>query len=293
MSAIATRAVLASVHLTALSSAKKDDKITNDVLSTNHATASKRSKWSTDLWPNGALEPITQLHGQIRRYFTSMTLPWADSGTRLLPQAKFMEYSTELQQFSDKLDHLVDAFIANYDTHVRAARVQNGAMFRPEFYPTAAVARQRFSFASDIQPVPVIGDFRIAASESEIKEMEASLAAKIERAAKLAEKELVDRITEPLAKIVDKLKNPPEDGKKVIFRDTLIDNVREIVREIPAYNLSDNPVLTQVATMLQTPGGIATMSPDALRESRELQTLAVSQAESFLGQLQSIFGDAA
>lgn len=286
---IAHRAVLASIHLTKMSGHAHDKALTSKILIDAMATASS-GKWSTDLWPNGATKPIEKLDGEIRRYFLSQTLPWADSGVRLLPQSRFMEYSAELNNFADKRRVLVDEFIGNYDTHVRAARVQNGTLFRPECYPDRAVAKDRFKFASDIQPVPSAGDFRVSASADEVAEMEASLAGKIERATRMAERELITRLAEPLAKVIEKLSEDTDPGKSPIFRDSLITNIREIVDKIPDFNLNDNPVLADLHAKMTSVGSVALTNPELLRQSGELRSLMAQQANGFLNQLNDIFG---
>ncbi len=286
---IENRAILVSVHLTKMSGACIDKKITEQVLHQEYASGSA-GKWSTDLFPNGALKPISKVDGDIRKYFIDQTLPWADSGVRLLPQSRFMEYSNELSNFSVIRDQKVDEFFNNYDYHIREAQRTLGGLFRSEFYPSENAARKKFKFSSDVQPVPSSGDFRTDAPKDEIKAMEESLAAKMERAAELAERDLAERLAVPLAKMVEKLNAPTEDGKSPIFRDTLITNIRDIVEKIPSFNITGNPAFDALHKSMTSPGAITHFTAGLIRDSPELRKNAAAQAGLFLTQLEDMFG---
>jgi hypothetical protein len=274
-----------------MSGACIDKKITERVLNQEYAQGNA-GKWSTDLFPNGALKPIAKVDGDIRKYFLEQTLPWADSGVRLLPQSKFFDYSNELSNFDVVRQQKIDEFFANYDDHIRNAQSTLGNLFRSEFYPSEHAARKKFKFTSDVQPVPSSGDFRTDAPKAELKAMEDSLAAKMERAAELAEKDLAERLAGPLAKLVEKMNAAEAEGKKPLFRDTLIGNIREIVEKIPAFNITGNPAFDSLHQMMMSPGALTHFTPELLRDNAEARKLASQQASLFINKLEDMFGPA-
>jgi hypothetical protein len=288
---IETRAILVSVHLAKMSGARIDKRITERVKTQEYATG-KAGKWSTDLFPNGALEPINAIDGEIRKYFLKQTLPWADSGVRLLPQSRFFDYSNELSNFDILRQQKVDQFFLHYDDHVREAQSKLQGLFRSELYPSEPVARKKFVFTSDVQPVPSSGDFRTDAPKAEMKAMEESLAAKMERAAELAERDLAERLVTPLAKLVEKLNAPTKDGKSPVFRDTLLTNIRDIVAKIPAFNVTGNPAFDDLHRSMTQPGALSHFTAGMIRDVPELRKNAAEQAGLFLTKLEDMFGPA-
>jgi hypothetical protein len=66
--------------------------------------------------------------------------------------------------------------------------------------------------------------------------------------------------------------------------------LRDIVRDIPAFNVTGNTAFDQLHQHLSSPGSLANFTPEQLRSNPELKTLAVQQAGVFLDQLSDIFG---
>jgi len=288
---IANRAILASVHLCKLSATSIDEGITSKVLHDNQANG-RSGKWSTNLFPNGALDPIKKMDGQIRNYFYEKTLAWGDSnGLRLLPQSLFMAFSEQMTEFKDARTDIVDQFMTDYADHIAAAQRINGSLFRSGSYPAPAVARSKFVFDIGNEPIADSNDFRVNASKEEVDQMKASLERKMARALKSAERDLAERIAGPLAKMVQKLKEKPKGNKKSpMFKDSLITNIREITTEIPDFNVTDNPAFAALHEAMSKSGSVGMLTPAAVRKSPELQEIAIAQGESFLNQLNEVFG---
>lgn len=289
---IENRAILVSVHLKKMSSACTDKNVTTQVLRDKFASGNA-GKWSTEMFPNGALSPIAKIDGEIRKYVAGETLPWADSGTRLLPQCKFFDYSNELSNFSTLRNGAINEFFLHYQDHIDEAKRTLGSLFRPELYPNPGAARKKFSFTSDVQPVPTVGDFRTDAPKAELQEMEESLRAKMERAAEIAERGLAERIAGPLTDIFEKLSATGKNGKPKTFHDSLIGNLRSIVNEIPAFNITGNPKFDELYATMSSAGSLANLPPSVIRETPELRKIAVGQAEQFLAKIEDIFGPGA
>jgi len=284
------QAVLTSVHLTLLSSSRIDKTITQRVLN-NAGASGNAGHWKTALFPNGALDPVSKFDGTIGAYNRKMTLPWSDKGTRILPQAKFMEYTDQMSELSERRAQLVDEFMDKYDDFVDEVRRSSQGIFRDDFYLPKEVARTKFSMKCDIQPIPGIQDFRVDASKKEVAEMEKALAEKLGRAVESAETDLAERIALPLAKLVEKLSEKPKDGKKdVIFHDTLFSNISEIVREIPAFNITGNPAFEELHRKMSAPGAIANLNAEIVRGNPAMKEVATKQATIFLDQLNEVFG---
>lgn len=276
-------AILVSLHLAKLSARKTDEATTVETIARKGATGDA-GKWQTNLFPAGSLEPIAKLDGEIRRFHYEKTLPWADDGNRLLPSRMFQVYSAEMRRFaSDRQSRVLD-FQQKWPSIVADAQVQLGSLFCPSNYPNQSTVIDKFKFRWDTSPVPGRGDFRIDVPAKEMEAMERSLAEKIEAAETIARNDLVGRITAPLGKIVDRLSDP--DGR---FRDSLIENLRQIAGSIDVLNITGDSRLAEIAAALNSADSIIHADPKALRSDPTYRSVVLRTAESYLGQLNEVF----
>ena len=99
---------------TSVWTARKLDRGTTDELVHNKNAGSKAAARVNKnlLAGRTELEVIVQHVTNVRQQFINpRTLPWSDSGLRLLPTIDFMEFIKRIQQEEDKFWQLVDDFI--------------------------------------------------------------------------------------------------------------------------------------------------------------------------------------
>ena len=98
-----------------------------------------------------------------------------------------------------------------------------------------------------------------------------------------AKRELVRRMVEPLRAMATKLAEQPKDGRSdVIFRDTLIDNVREIVQLAPKLNLSGDPAIDAFVAEME---GLTRYNPETLRKDKATRAGVAEKAADTLKRL--------
>jgi hypothetical protein len=72
------------------------------------------------------LEVINQKVGAARTYVYDNTLPWSDSGTRLLPTKRFNEFQSRMMAFENDFVQSVNEFVAVYPTLITAQAMASG-----------------------------------------------------------------------------------------------------------------------------------------------------------------------
>src|SRR6185369_3013865 len=92
---LAEKAVLASLNISQWSGRKLDRKITDEV-NESHGAVADAGRYNKLLVAKVTLDPIQQIVGEARSYHIRMTLPWSDSGTRILPSALYLEYTKKI-----------------------------------------------------------------------------------------------------------------------------------------------------------------------------------------------------
>jgi len=159
---IDTCAMLVEVNVRQWTARKLDRNTTDEVLATKQAGSKGAARVNKNLLAGRPeLETINQCVGEIRTYVYDVTLPWSDSGLRLLTTSKFMEFNQRMQDYEDKFNALVDDFVTTYPTLITAQAMALGDMFNRTEYPTPDDIKHRFDFRVNYMPVPTSGDFRV------------------------------------------------------------------------------------------------------------------------------------
>ena len=178
--------------------------------------------------------PINQLISSINEgynYHKTHTLPYIDKGPRILPNAMYEEYTTELRQRISNTESLKVKLMPQYDVFVQqdinarsASAIAKGIPPKASIddYPAAHEFESRMGFDIRFSPLPDRKHFLFDLSDADVSNFTQAMQ-DVERA---AHNDAVSRMLEPLKHLVEKLNKPiGTDGS--IFRDTAIENVVE------------------------------------------------------------------
>ena len=161
--------------------------------------------------------------------------------------------------------------------------VRLGALANPADYPSRSEIRAKFDAKINFFPIPSTNDFRIDVSEEDKAEM----AKAIKDAEAGVAKYLVKELLAPVKRFVDKLSVPiGEDGS--VFRDTLVDNIVELVERLPALNIANDPDVEMIISGLRTVTD--TFSADHLRDSPVMRDRARQQMAQIQSQMAAFMG---
>lgn len=283
MSFLASRAMLAHVKISLWSARALDRKVTDEV-NQSHGARADAGRYNKSLIDPAALAPIVTAQGAVRAYHYANTLPWEDDGARLLPSALFDAYSTRVRQFGEEFDAAVATFLDAYPAHVEAARVRLNGMFRAEDYPSAGDIAKRFAFRRTIGAVPSPEDFRVALGDAQSALIRAEIEERAAEALRAAMADVNARVTDAVGKMAEKLRayNPGSKGERAegIFRDSLVENVRDLAAILPGLNITSDPILAKVAARMSAE--LVQHDAAELRESATLRETIAASAESIL-----------
>lgn len=241
---IQSRAMLATLSISAWTARKQDKKVSAEVEKAH--SAHDAGRYNKLLVNKTLLDPINKLISKIREYHYSMTLPWADSGARLLPSKLFMDYTTAFRGFKDEFSKHVKELQIAYPAEVQAARNRLGTMYEPEDYPQAWELDGRFGINLEFTPVPDAHDFRVDVSLEAQDELRASVTQAVADRQAAAVKATYTRVREVVSKIAERLSIPD-----AIFKDTLITHARDLSAVLEALNITNDKTLTDVQRAIE------------------------------------------
>ena len=275
---IASSAVLVDLNI-AIWTARKNDKRVSEEIDQAKGTKARAGNFHKKLFAgNSTLEELQKFVTQVRTYHYNNTLPWSDSGTRLLVMGRFMEYNTKMREFDEQFHTLKDKFLENYNAMVSAAAFTLGELFDREDYPNPDVVAHKFYYKYDFMPVPQSGDFRIDIGNEGMQELIGKYESQFDLRVKTAMQDAWGRLHDCVSRMSERLDFG--DGDKKIFRDSLVENALELVDMLKCMNITNDPELEKSRKQLEQ--ALFGVSAQELRESADIRKDVKTQVDDIL-----------
>jgi hypothetical protein len=282
-SALSDRAMLVGLTVKMWTARKLDKRVTREILAQHNAT-SEAGRFNKQLLSKSALEKLGKIEGKAMTLHYKMTLPWSDQGPRLIGSLAIQTYISDFNALGREFQAALDEFIAGYPLFVAQAQQELNGMFNANDYPSLDQVIRKFEFAYELDNVPNAADLRISIGNDELDQIKADIESRAVKRLKLADQEVFSRICSMTAKMVEKLRGykPSVDGNKAesIFRDSLVDNIRELVALLPALNISGNAEIDALREMLEA--DLCQHDAEDLRESDSIRQKIADKAEAIL-----------
>lgn len=279
---LADRAMVLTVNISAWSARRHDKGITNEVNS-SHGAAADAGRYNKALLHKDAMAAIQSVVSETRTGFLERTLPWLNDGSRIIANDGYLAFATWFNGQVSKFDSAVNDFLADYPRHVADARIRLNGMFRDADYPTVAELRGKFGMAVSVMPVPDASDFRVDMSEEQAARIRADIERTVTDATTAAVRDIYARIADVTARMVERLNayKPGKPGQRAegTFKDSLVNNVRELVDLLPALNITGDPALSAMAQKLRP---ITAHDAQELRDSATVRESVKAEAEAIL-----------
>lgn len=257
---IDTCALLVELNVSQWTARKLDRSTTDELVSNKHAQAKGAARVNKNLFAGRSeLEVVGQHVTETRSFVYDNTLPWSDSGIRLLPSVKFMEFNAKLQQAEDKFYGLVTEFVTVYPSLITAQAMALGDMFNRNDYPNPNDIEHRFNFNVNYMPVPASGDFRVDIGNDAQEELRKKLSSLADERVDYAMKDIKGRLLEHLKRMSDRLSIDYVSGeaKPRKFHDSLLDGAHDLCDLADSLNIVGDVQLSEARKALKKAiGGI-------------------------------------
>lgn len=269
------RAMLANLTIHQWTARAYDKSVSSQVEKVHGAKDAGR--FNKLLVDKAALEPMSKVASATRDYHYQVTLPWGDNGDRLLPAKLYLDYTKNIRKFVNDFDKCANAFAVGYPALVQAARNHLGTMYCADDYPSAPDIRSRFSVSTGFTPVPDAKDFRVDVQKDLADEIRVSINQVVAQRQSQAVADLRRRIREVVSKIEEKL-----SITGCVFRNSLIENCRDLSNLIPSLNVTDDSELSALHEDIRDR---LLVDPDRLRNSPLTRAQTASAAREILSRL--------
>ena len=256
------------------------DKVLTSEVKTDKGLGHDAGRWTKQLYPKNALEKVKQIVGQAREEYYRLTLPWDDSGERILPTTTYLEFQAAMRGFRREFEAARDEFLAKFDDWVAWAKVEHNGSFNPLNY-NLAKATKAFKWDVGLKPIPEGGDFRVSLQAADVEIMKRDLDERMQENLSQAQAELWERLATPVRKMVERLSDPD-----ATFRDTLVTNLSDIVALVPKLNLTGDTKLEDFAR--ECNDKLLQHSAETLRERPAARQATAKDADEILRRLEGL-----
>jgi hypothetical protein len=273
---IASSAVLIDLNIS-IWTARKLDKNVSKEIDINKNTTIKAGNYNKHILAGSdQLDAITKLANEIRDWHGRQTLPWSDTGTRLLPMTNFFDYKQQLGVYEAEFKSRINTFIQQYPNIIQSMVYKLGNLFDRSEYPDADKIESKFNLRYTIMPVPETKDFRVDIADDIREEMQKEYQKAYEGRVETAMSDAWSRLHNTLEHMVDRLSG---DDKK-IFRNSLVDNALELTNLLTRLNVTKDPKLEQARQALEQ--SLVGVTADDLRESQGARQEILSRVNEIM-----------
>lgn len=278
--------------------AKKTDNSVNHEVAVRHGSDAEMGEFKKLLIARRHMEKGRKLADAIGAEHRRRTAPWRDGGTRVLASGGILDYSTAMSKLIDEYHAWAsDELVPNYEAFKREAKVAlggdvaQGGLYAESEYPHVSRLKGLFTARYLFEPFATEDDFRVQLSAGEIRRLRAEYAAEVASTQQAAMKDTFQRLHEVVSHMAERLNSYDPSGKKVVgvFRDTLVDNVRDVVEVLPSLNITGDPDLDRLYKTAKDK--LLAHDAQTLRESLGARQTTAVAAEQVVSQINKKMAD--
>jgi hypothetical protein len=247
---LSRKAVLISVNISQWTARKLDKRVTAET-NRKYNASENAGRYNKRLLAAENLAELGSLIAKARHLHYKMTRPWADDGPRVLANMLFAKFSDEFRVLKRDFNTAADKFAREYPSFVEQRKKELNGLFNADDYPSPSQIRSKFNLDLTVLPFPDADDFRADLDDDTVADIKRELAETSKHVVSKAMECTAQQIVETVGHMATKLSEYKTGGPgEHIFRDSLVNNVRELAELLPAFNLTDDPKLTKITNRI-------------------------------------------
>ncbi len=274
-----TKAMLISLSI-GYWSARKLDKKESKRVTEHHKVTDKAARVTKSLLPEefGSYKAIANANVAARQEHYRLTLPWTDGGSRILLATQYESYSEIMRPLRQDFDSASKEFMQQYPSLYESAKRDLKTLWKQEDYPSVADISGKFYFSIRVLPLPEADDFRVNLENTDVELIRDQIREDTKNSIAQAMKDPYRRLLEVVSNMAKKL-----NDKKGKFHDTLVTNIEDMVKLLPALNLMQDPELTKMGKRVLA--SLTNHEPDTLRKNIKIRKNVGQQADQICNDL--------
>jgi hypothetical protein len=279
---LSEKAMLVELHMGWWQARTKDRTVTKEIHSIKDASVDA-GLYLKRILGRDHVRPVQAIVVKARHTHYDLTLPWENSGKRILTAACYPEYQRVMANFKTEFEDAVEHLVATLDEKIEEQRLRLGDMFDRRDYPGDDAVRGFHYFDVRVSPVPEAGDFRVELDADEVDSIRTELEARTNDTLNAAMGHVWTRLRDVVAHVSTSLGTADK-----VFRDTLISNVQHLNELIPQLNVTDDPNLESLRRDVERT--LCNLDPKTLRSDDEQRADAAKTASELVDKMSGFMG---
>jgi len=226
-----------------------------------------------------AFKAVTAVKSKVISYWKSLSLPFPESGVRLIRQDRIDDFAAKMGEFQEELAEAVEALDRRYSELKVSARRNLGNLYNPSDYPESLIGLFEISFDfPSVEPPQYLQHLNPELYEQECQRVQS----RFDEAVRLAEEAFTAELAKLVSHLTERLSGT-DDGKPKVFRDSAVENLTEFFQRFRTLNVRSSEQLDNLVADAQRV--IRGIEPQSLRDDAGLrQQIAteMSRVESVL-----------
>lgn len=285
---IQNRAMLTRLQLPGLQSSRKSHGITDKAAAENNASPDMISA-TVKLFPPSFVKKFDQIKTRIRTEHVFLTMPWYDSGDRILVSDLLERHRKSMQSMIPELHAEGDWVVDNLDTLKAAAKDRLGSAYDESMYPSRDELRSSLRAKLTYSPIPDARDFRVSLDEETIQYMRSHIESDVAERVQEAMKSVRSRMIDVVEQFIDRVSGIREvylDGKVRVegrVKSSLITNVTKLLDVLPSLNITKDDEIDILSGELRR--RLCMYEASTINESPVLRQSVLNQAKQLLARI--------
>ncbi len=230
---------------------------------------------------NPAYRAVAAVRSEASSYWRTVTLPFPESGIRLLPQNSLGLFANTMAGYREKLQEAARELADQYDAMKSEAQRRLGTLFNASDYPQTLEGMFDLEVSYPTIDPPA---YLMALNPEVYQQEQARVRERFESAVELAEQAFAAELQRLVAHLAERLTGL-HDGQPKVFRDSAVENLREFFERFRQLNIRSNPELDALVEHAQQT--ISGIEPQQLRDSVRLRQMVANDFE----QIQAAVGE--
>jgi len=282
MANIQERAMLVRLTVKLWTARRVDDDATRIVVEEKKAEHTA-GEFGKNLLPVPEWKNLRKAIGQARATFKNQTLPWEEAGRRMLPATNHLQFSQEMRKAVAKVNQIKTDIKKNWPDILKRSKKALGGMFDETEYPQADEMDELVKVEWKIDGVPDPKDFRVNLPQVDVEKIRQEIEERVNEQVMIGQKDVWVRLKDAVSHLTEKLGE--KDG---IFRDTLVGNVKEMVKVLPKLNITGDKEFDKICKDVEKM--IAGVEPEDLRKDEKKRTETAEKAKKLMDKMGGYMG---
>ena len=222
---------------------------------------------------NPAYRAVAAVRSEASGYWRTVTLPFPETGIRLLPQNSLGLFASTMQTYRERLQDAARELSSQYDTIKSEAQRRLGTLFNASDYPSTLDGLFDLEISYPTIEPP---NYLMALHPDVYQAEQARVRERFESAVELAEQAFATELQRLTAHLAERLTGL-HDGQPKVFRDSAVENLREFFERFRRLNIRSSPELDMLVEEAQQV--ITGIEPQQLRDSVRLRQMVARDFE--------------